>query len=70
MVDRAGLAFVVTGQLGELEVADVEDVGDGQLAGCWPLYPITLIELVVKHKELLVRCVENGALVDVLGTSV
>lgn len=70
VVDRARLALVEPCQLGRLEVADVEDVGDGQLAGRRSLCPVTLVELVVEDEEFLVGYVEDGALVDVLGAGV
>lgn len=66
VVNRAGVALIVPCQLGRLEVADVEDVRDGQLAGSWALYPVALVELIVKYEELLVHYIENSALVDVL----
>lgn len=54
VVNRTGLAFVIPRQLGRLEVADIENVGDGQFAGCWALYSITLIQFIVEDEELLV----------------
>lgn len=66
MVNRTGIALIVSRQLGRLEVTDVKDVRDGQLAGSWALYPVTLVKLVVKYEELLVHYIENSALVDVL----
>lgn len=66
VVNRAGVALIVPRQLGRLKVADVKDVRDGQLAGSWALYPVALVKLIVKYEELLVRYIENSALVDVL----
>ena len=70
MVNRAGLALVKSRQFGRFEVADVEDVGYRQLASCRTFRSVTLVQLIVKHKELLVRYIEHGALVDVLCTGV
>lgn len=66
VVDRASVALVIPCQLGRLEVADVKDVRDGQLAGSWALYPIALVELIIKYEKLLIHYIENSALVDVL----
>lgn len=70
VVNRAGVALIVPRQLGRLEVADVEDVRNGQLAGSWALYPVALVKLVVKYEEFLVHYIENSALVDVLCASI
>jgi hypothetical protein len=54
MVDRPSLALVVARQLGRLEVANVKDVRDGQLARRRALGAVALVQLVVEHEELLV----------------
>ena len=69
VVDGFLLGLVEAGVDRLFEIADVEDVGDGELLSCGT-GAVFFFEFVIKDKVFLPIAIEDGALVGVRGTDV